>query len=58
MTKRVLANVDVKYFKKFKELYPGWDIIRYEDNSLEFVPPVREEVIKKPRRQIIRGEEY
>lgn len=38
---RQMSKVDTEYFKQFKERYPGWDIIRYEDNSLVFVQPIR-----------------
>jgi len=51
--KAVLAKVDVEFFKKFRERYPGWDIVRYEDNSLEFIKPERGERIKAVKKSII-----
>jgi hypothetical protein len=39
--KAKLSKFDTEYFKTFKERYSGWDIVRYEDNSLEFIKPVR-----------------
>lgn len=43
---RQLSKTDQAFFKSFKEKYPGWEILRYEDNSLEFVQPKREYVKK------------
>jgi hypothetical protein len=41
MIKKVLAQIDIKFFAEFKKKYPGWDIYRLEDNSLVFVKPQR-----------------
>jgi hypothetical protein len=41
MIREKLSKVDTKFFKEFKERYPGWDILRYEDNRLVFVKPQR-----------------
>ena len=47
IVKRMLSKTDEIMFKEFKKRYEGWDIIRYEDNSLEFIKPNREEGKKK-----------
>ena len=49
MIKKILAKVDIEFFKKFKERYEGWDIVRYEDNSLVMIPPKREPIVRKRR---------
>ncbi len=41
--RKILSKTDQIIFKEFKKRYEGWDIIRYEDNSLEFIKPKREE---------------
>lgn len=49
MIKQVLSEMDKKCFKEFEKRYPGWKIIRYEDNSMKFIPPHREEIIRHRR---------
>lgn len=42
MIKINLSKMDQKTFQEFRERYPGWDIIRYEDGTLVFIAPKRE----------------
>ena len=36
-----LSKIDKEFFAEFRKKYKGWDIVRLEDNSLVFIPPVR-----------------
>ena len=47
--KKNLSKNDKTYFEAFRKQYPGWDIVRYVDNSLGFVSPVKESFKHKLR---------
>ena len=52
--KKILSKTDIEYFTAFMNRYPGWTILRYEDGSMEMVPPVRKEFVSAPPRRIVR----
>ena len=53
---RQLSKTDQAYFADFKQKYPGWEVNRYEDGTLEFVKPERNyEAIKPAKRNILRS---
>jgi len=34
--------------------YPGWNIVRYDDGSMQMIPPVRKESKAAPARRILK----
>ena len=44
-----LSKMDRETFQEFRSRYPGWSVVRYEDNSLEYIKPVKKELTKKVR---------
>lgn len=39
--KVLISEVDKKMRADLEKRYPGWTYVRYQDNSLAFVPPKR-----------------
>ena len=45
--KKNLSKTDQEMFKQFRQQYPGWDIVRYIDNSLVHILPIKESIKNK-----------
>jgi hypothetical protein len=47
VVKTNLSKTDRETFAEFIKKYSGWNVIRYEDNSLEFIKPIKKKLSKK-----------